>query len=218
MKISKRIKVPTGDICVVNGQKGDLEFISVGDYGKDVNLKCDAMGLDRKPSAVRHTELVPLTEKWVITISTQYGCSIEKERYAMFNGNAHSLEGVAKIMNGIIPNGRKITLNFAIADYEIFPSKLLKYFDPDDYIIKLTPMHKTITALKNDIFTNGDYTQYYPYEMIEKNLTSAGYDVIVFIASEYEDLGMITCGNAILSGQLPKIPYELIDMVDNENI
>jgi hypothetical protein len=35
----------------------------------------------------------------------------------------------------------------------------------------------------------------------------AGYDVLVFIASEYEDLGRITCGNAILSGTVPECPY-----------
>ena len=128
------------------------------------------------------------------------------------------LEKIAKIMDGIIPNGRKITLNFAIADWEIDPQILLKYFDPDDYIIKLTPMHKTITAQKNKIRTNGDYREFYPYSKIENSLTRAGYDVIVFIASEEEDLGMITCGNAILSGNLPQVAFEEIDMYDPDNI
>lgn len=31
--------------------------------------------------------------------------------------------------------------------------------------------------------------------------------MLVFIASEYEDLGRITCGNAILSGTMPLCPY-----------
>ena len=132
----------------------------------------------------------------------------DMERFTMFNGNACSLKEIGKIMEGIIPNGRKITLNFAVADYEIDAKKLLEYFDPDDCIIKLTPMHKTATAVKNSIKTKGDYTSYYPYQKYEKSLKKAGYDVLVFIASEYEDLGRITCGNAILSGTKVLCPHK----------
>jgi len=66
----------------------------------------------------------------------------EEERQLMFNGNACSFYQIAKIMHGIVPHGRKITLNFAIADYTIDAKRLREYFDPDDYIVKLTPMHK----------------------------------------------------------------------------
>ena len=113
-------------------------------------------------------------------------------------------------MDGSIPNGRKITLNFAVADYEVDPNILLKYFNPDDYVIKLTPMHKTETALKNEVETSGDYTTYHPYKKYEEVLKKAGYDVLVFIASEYEDLGRTTCGNAILAGTIPLSPYRII--------
>lgn len=300
-------------------------MLSLGDYGKAINLKCDALGLTNDLKMVKHTNLMPLTKKWVITISTQYGCSMgclfcdvpkvgpgknatfkdvrnqvlqaiylhpeittterlnihfarmgeptwnpnvldaakwfkrhldseynvhpvvstmmpkknewlktfihtwmriknrlyngnaglqisinstsEHQRKIMFNNNASSFSEIANIMQGIVPMGRKITLNFANAGWEIDPEILLKYFDPDDYIIKLTPMHKTFNAEKNNIKTKGNYTEYYPYKEAEKNLKKYGYDVLVFIASEYEDLGLITCGNAILSGSLPKVPY-----------
>jgi len=322
MKILDRFKVPTGDILIVNGEKGKLEMLSLGDYGKDINLKCDALGLNREIDKVIHTKLLPLEEKWVITISTQYGCSMgckfcdvakvgkgvnatyndlvkqvltgiklhpevtfskrlnvhfarmgeptwnpnvldtakwlkthidpefkvhpvvstmmpknnewlktfihtwmriknrlyngeaglqisinstnEKEREIMFSNSASSLEDISRIMEGIIPVGRKITLNFALADYEIDSAILLKYFNPDDYVIKLTPMHKTSTAINNGIKTNGDYTAYYPYKDIEQKLKNKGYDVLVFIASAEEDMSRITCGNAILSGTKPE--------------
>ena len=45
MNILRNIEVPTGNILVVNGERGKLEMLSIGDYGKDVNVKCDAMGL-----------------------------------------------------------------------------------------------------------------------------------------------------------------------------
>lgn len=76
MKIIKNIKVPTGNIMIVSGNKGNLECLSIGDYGKEVNLKADFMGLTRNIEHVEHQEMLPLTEKWVITISTQYGCSM----------------------------------------------------------------------------------------------------------------------------------------------
>lgn len=68
-------------------------------------------------------------------------------------------------------------------------------------------MHKTHTALKNGVRTEGDYTTYDPYQQIEQELKDAGFDVLVFIASEEEDLGRITCGNAILSGSVPEVEY-----------
>ena len=329
MKIIKNIEVPTGNILIVEGANGKLEMLSLGDYGKDVNMKADFLGLNKAPDKVRHTNLLPLEEKWVLTISTQYGCSMnctfcdvpkvgkgknatfndltnqvlmgitlhpevtyskrinihyarmgeptwnpavlssaswvydniqssifhihpvvstmmpkynkqlklfieewmrikndvydgeaglqlsinstcEQERNVMFDNNAHSLKDIALIMDGIKPKGRKITLNFAVADYKIEPDKLLKYFSPENYIIKLTPMHKTLTALDNNIKTIGAYTEYYPYDNHEKALREAGYDVLVFIASEEEDLGRITCGNAILSGSMSECEYKVV--------
>ena len=100
------------------------------------------------------------------------------------------------------------TWDFAVAGYEVNAEKLRDLFDPDKFVIKLTPMHKTRTALDNGIKTDGDYTTMYPYQHIEEDLKKVGFDVLVFIASEYEDLGRITCGNAILSGTLPDCPYE----------
>lgn len=69
MQIIRNLKVPTGNIVVGQGSKGPLEFLSIADYGKDVNLNQDKPVVDGTP-------LLPLEEKWVITISTQYGCSM----------------------------------------------------------------------------------------------------------------------------------------------
>ena len=331
MKILKNIKVPTGNIMIVSGNKGNLECLSIGDYGKEANLKADFMGLTRNIEHVEHQEMLPLTEKWVITISTQYGCSMnckfcdvpkvgkgvnatyddlknqiitglslhseiestkrlnvhyarmgeptwnkavldftknmrkelypyigrslihpvvstmlpkdnrylneylnewmeiknynfrgdaglqfsinstsDKERDDMFSGNSLSLTEISEIGKMIdFPKGRKITLNFAVADYEVNAEKLRELFSPDKFVVKLTPMHKTHTALENGIKTDGDYTTMYPYIHIEESLKKVGFDVLVFIASDYEDLGRITCGNAILSGSLPDCPYEV---------
>jgi 23S rRNA (adenine2503-C2)-methyltransferase len=77
MNIIKNIKVPTGNICIVNGELNkNLEFLSLGDYGKSNNIKADFLGLKDEIHGVEHTELLPLEDKWVITISSQYGCSM----------------------------------------------------------------------------------------------------------------------------------------------
>ena len=329
MKILRNLKVPTGNILVVSSERGSLEMLSLGDYGREHNVKADFLGITRNLDKVEHKELLPLEKKWVLTCSTQYGCACfcqfcdvpkikfngnatfddlvdqfiiglklhpevktcdhlnlhwarmgepsfnenvinatrfiyniiyderipmkvhpvvstmmprhnknlelfihrwmydiknnvfegnaglqlsinstdEGKRSAMFNDKAHKLSDIAEIMRGIVPIGRKITLNFAVAGYKIDSSVLLKYFNPAHYIIKLTPMHKTIACIDNNIKMDGDYTTYHPYKEYEASLKSAGYDVLVFIASKEEDLGRITCGNAILSGTLPLVPY-----------
>lgn len=314
MKINHEINVPTGKILIVEGAHGQLEMLSIGDYGKDVNLNQGKPVPDGLP-------IMPLTEKWVVTISTQYGCSMgcefcdvpkvgpgrnatfgdltgqiltaltlpgvpdwtkrlnihfarmgeptwnpavldcgkwiadhlgdkytphpvvstmmprknqwlktfihtwmriknrvfkgnaglqlsinstdETERERMFDGSALTLLDIAEVMRGIVPVGRKITLNFAVAGYTVDPNVLLRWFSPEWYIVKLTPMHKTSVALEHGIKTDGDYTTPEPYQEIEDRLKRAGYDVLVFIASRDEDEGRITCGNAILSGTMP---------------
>lgn len=72
----KNFIVPTGNICIMQGDKGKLEFVSLHDYGKAKNIKADFLGYTKEINQVPHGELLPLTEKWVVTVSTQYGCSM----------------------------------------------------------------------------------------------------------------------------------------------
>jgi len=59
MNILRNIKVPTGNIMIVKGDKGKLECLSIGDYGKEANLKADFMGLTREIDHVEHQEIRP---------------------------------------------------------------------------------------------------------------------------------------------------------------
>lgn len=72
----KCFKVPTGHICITEGEQGKLEFVSLQDYGKNKNIKADFLGFNKEINQVPHGELLPLTDKWVVTMSTQYGCSM----------------------------------------------------------------------------------------------------------------------------------------------
>ena len=76
-KILRNIEVPTGNILIVRGENGkELECLSIGDYDKQANIKADFLGLSDEINGVKAVTVMPLTEKWVITISTQYGCSM----------------------------------------------------------------------------------------------------------------------------------------------
>ncbi len=318
------IKVPTGEIMILDGAHGKLECLSLGDYGKEKNIKADFLGLDREIDGVPHGPMMPLERKWVITISSQYGCSMgcpycdvstvgpginatlkdlidqvlecihlhpevkyterlnihfarmgeptynpnvldaarwfydhlrtddegkeirhihpvvstmmpEKnqwlkvfihtwmriknrlyggeaglqisinstdthQRAFLFGGNALPLRKIADIMDGVHVLGRKIALNFALFEgAKIDPDVLLDYFDPESYMVKITPMHKTSNAISNRLETPDGYSSYHSYKEVEASLKSAGFDVIVFVPSEEEDESRITCGNAILA-------------------
>jgi 23S rRNA (adenine2503-C2)-methyltransferase len=73
----EQYKTPTGHICIMKGELGlPLEFLSLGDYGQGKNIKADFLGLTNEINGVPHGDLLPLEDKWVITISSQYGCSM----------------------------------------------------------------------------------------------------------------------------------------------
>lgn len=71
MKINK---LPTGFLFSDEYSRGGLETLSIGDYGKSVNVKADFLGYTKEINGVPNTICMPLSEKWVITLSTQYGC------------------------------------------------------------------------------------------------------------------------------------------------
>jgi 23S rRNA (adenine2503-C2)-methyltransferase len=331
--INKNIQVPTGNICVIQGEKGLIEFLSVGDYGKDSNIKADFLGITRELNGVPNGEIMPLSEKWVITISTQYGCSMDckfcdvpkvgkglnatlndltnqlieglklhpeigatkrlnlhyarmgeptfnfnviehakqlhkivkpyignsmihpvistmlpkankklmkflnewcdiknytyrgdaglqfsinstddEQRNEIFSGNTLPLNDIAEI-GRLLPDqkGRKYALNFALADnYIVDAEKLAMFFNPNKFMVKITPLHKTQSCDDNGIITTDGYESFTPYQKAETDLKNAGFDVIVFVPSYDEDLSLITCGNAILSGSIPKIKFTQI--------
>lgn len=332
-KLIRNLEVPTGNIYIMEGEKGKLEFLSVGDYGKNQNIKADFLGVTRELNGVPNGEIMSLEEKWVITLSTQYGCSMNctfcdvpkvgkglnatyhdmldqiklalslhpeidfskrlnihfarmgeptfngnvldvaaclrrniydfygkcdtvhpvistmmpknnvhlvkfldiwtndiknklydgdaglqfsinstdnDQRNEMFSGNSLSLEEIADIAYDLPkPKGRKYALNFALADeYIIDARRLASLFDKENFMVKLTPLHKTTSCVTNGIETTGGYDNFTPYKKIESELKACGFDVIVFVPSYDEDLGLITCGNAILSGSVPKTAYK----------
>lgn len=67
-------RIPTGYLFTDNYSKGELETLSIGDYGKKANVKADFLGYTNPINGVENGYCMPLSEKWVITISSQFFC------------------------------------------------------------------------------------------------------------------------------------------------
>ena len=332
----KIIKVPTGYIAINDFSAGKLEYLSIGDYGQTKNIKADFLGITEEINGVPNGDIMPLEEKWVITISTQYGCSMgctfcdvpkvgrgrnasfedmrdqiiqavtlfpgvtntrrlnvhlarmgeptfnpaifdladwlrlnwkapslgigiqcsvihpvlttmmprrnktlssvverwcndvknewfggdanlqvsinstsNEQRAEMFGGETSTLEEISRIARWLDkPKGRKYCLNFAMADgYAYEAAKLAQLFDPACWMVKITPIHVNHATIQNGIKSTGGYELYDFYAPREEAFKKAGFDTLVFVPSYDEDMGMITCGNVVLSGRMPDVQH-----------
>lgn len=124
-----------------------------------------------------------------------------EQRNWQFNGMSLPLEDISEIANDLpAPLGRKYTLNFAVTkDTILSPKRLSELFDKEKFIVKITPIHETDTAVNNGFDVTTEYEDYDVYRDFEKPLLEEGWQVIVFVPSKEEDSDRITCGNALIS-------------------
>lgn len=131
------IKTPTGAILIIDGEKEKpLEIVSLADYGKMKNIKADFLGQTAEINGVPHGELMPLTEKWVVTISSQYGCSMNCTfcdvpmvglgLNATFN-DLHNQILVGLSTNPEITSTKRLNIHFARMGEPTFNPAVLEY-------------------------------------------------------------------------------------------
>lgn len=96
------------------------------------------------------------------------------------------------------PGDRKITLNFALAqNMPVDPQVLLQHFDPEKFLIKITPLNPTYQAVENNLSSYIDpHVSDNGYEIVE-SLKKTGYQVIVSIGELEENLIGSNCGQYI---------------------
>lgn len=125
----------------------------------------------------------------------------DEQRNYQFEDRSLSLKEISLLAGKLpIPKGRKYTLNFAVTNETILNAKdLTRLFDKDKFIVKITPIHETKSAVENQFDVGDTYTDYNVYRKFEEPLLAEGWDIIVFVPSKEEDSDRITCGNALIS-------------------
>ena len=96
------------------------------------------------------------------------------------------------------PGDRKITLNFALAEGQpVDPQALLRHFDPEKFLIKITPLNPTYQAAEHGLTSYIDpnnENQDYP---VVNSLRKAGYQVIMAIGEVEENYIGSNCGQYV---------------------
>lgn len=118
---------------IVSDDELKLEYLYVGDYGKKNNIKADFLGYTKRIEKVEHRD-VDLTDKLVVTISSQKGCPMACDfcdcpKYG-FHGNCSAVELVSEITTGIalsgIKHGKRLNVHFARMGEPTFNSDVIK--------------------------------------------------------------------------------------------
>lgn len=98
----------------------NLEYLYVGDYGKENNIKASFLGYDKRIDRVEHKP-VDITDKLVVTVSSQKGCPMDCNFCDCpklgFKGNATLPELITEIMSGValsgIKHGQRLNVHYA---------------------------------------------------------------------------------------------------------
>lgn len=140
-------KTHTG--VIVSDTELKLEYLYVGDYGKENNIKASFLGYNKKIEKVENTP-VDLTEKLVVTVSSQKGCPMKCNfcdcpKFG-YHGNVSTVELVSEITTAIalsgVKRGKRLnvhfarmgepTFNFAVIDSAVAIANLVGKVDNSD--------------------------------------------------------------------------------------
>lgn len=95
---------------------------------------------------------------------------------------------------------RKITLNFAIStDYPVEPQKVREHFEPNKFIIKLTPINPTHKVEENSLVSYIDPERPVSGQELVDTFKQYGYDTILSIGELEENQIGSNCGEFVSS-------------------
>lgn len=124
----------------------------------------------------RRNELIPV-KKWDFKAISDYGKDFYNE------------------------GDKKITLNFAYSgNLPVNPHELRKYFTPERFIIKVTPVNPTVKAVSNNLVSGVISKD----SQIIKDFNEAGYDVILSVGELEENLIGSNCGQFLANYEKEK--------------
>lgn len=110
-----------------------LEYLYVGDYGKENNIKASFLGYNKRIDKVEHRD-VDISDKLVVTVSSQKGCPMKCNFCDCpklgFRGNASTAELIMEITSCIalsdIKNGKRLNVHYARMGEPTFNRNVIK--------------------------------------------------------------------------------------------
>ena len=125
--------------------------------------------------------------------------SDEKRRRELIPAPTWSFVAMAAYGRRFFKSGdRKITLNFALAaGYPLQADQLLDHFDPDHFLLKITPVNPTLRARESGLRSRLDPSAH--DEAIVDGLRRAGYEVLVSLGEFEENAIGSNCGQFVRS-------------------
>jgi len=118
-------------------------------------------------------------------------------------------------------DGKKITLNYILAkNFDFQPRELLRYFSPDIFFIKMTPLNPTYAASSNDLEPGivGKPIESGEGERILETVENLGYEALLSIGELEENRIGSNCGQYVESYMRAKVDNgSLSDSYDTFN-
>ena len=151
-----RIITETHTGRIISDTDLQLEYLYVGDYGKENNIKASFLGYNKKIDKVEHKD-VDIEEKLVVTVSSQKGCPMKCNFCDCpklgFKGNASLPELVTEIMSSVslsgIKHGKRLNVHYARMGEPTFNPNVIS-------------SAKYIATMLNDPSSDVTFEEYHP--------------------------------------------------------
>jgi len=192
-----KYQIPTGYLFKDKYSKGELETLSIGDYGKAYNVKADFLGYKEEINGVPNTHCMPLSEKWVVTISTQYGC-LSKCNFCdvpnvKYQGNASFEDMYSQFKKAIslfpsVKYTERLNLHFARMGEPSFNPEVLRFSQflfenkkqvQDETGLSIEVIHPVLTSMAPKIHKKWKDIIYSWVEIKNKNAGQAGLQISI---------------------------------------
>ncbi|MEN3042860.1 MAG: radical SAM protein [Fervidobacterium sp.] len=124
----------------------------------------------------------------------------EKQRDKIIPVKKWNFEQIAKYGERFFSKcDRKVTLNFALAKENIVDSNIIKkYFDPNKFLIKITPVNPTYKAIENSLSSDvTDDGLVLKHKNFVEELKDFGYEVIISVGEIEENKIGSNCGQYV---------------------
>jgi 23S rRNA (adenine2503-C2)-methyltransferase len=211
-----RRRFPDGTVPI---PKFKIQFARMGEPSLNPNVLTaleklpeifDAPGLTVSLSTVAPVSARDFLERLIQIKDTHYSNGRFQLQFSIHSSNAEkrnelipvkkwSFKGIAEYGKRFVKEGdKKVTLNFAAAEgYEVSPKVVRENFDPELFLIKLTPLNPTVRVEKHKLASVINPYDSASSKRVVEGFQKQGYDVILSIGVVEENRIGSNCGQFV---------------------